>query len=108
MGHPSGRLINEREGGDYDWEALFHAAAQHDVALEINSDPMRLDLDENARPPCDGAGLPSEHQHRRTFPAAGLGQIHYGITIARRAWVTPDVVINTWPLRKLLSWVKGR
>jgi hypothetical protein len=34
--------------------------------------------------------------------------MHHGINVARRAWVTPDVVINTWPLRKLLQWVKQR
>jgi DNA polymerase (family 10) len=107
LGHPSGRLINEREGGDYDWEALFHAAAQHDVALEINSDPMRLDLDETHARRAMELGCHLSISTDAHSPA-GLSQIHYGITIARRAWVTPDVVINTWPLRKLLSWVKGR
>ena len=107
LGHPSGRLINEREGGDYDWEALFHAAAEHDVALEINADPMRLDLNETHARRAVELGCHLTISTDAHLPA-GLGQIHYGITIARRAWVTPDVVINTWPLKKLLSWVKGR
>jgi DNA polymerase (family X) len=107
LGHPSGRLINEREGGDYDWEALFHAAAEHDVALEINADPVRLDLNEiHARRAVElGCHLSiSTDAHS----PEGLGQMHYGITVARRAWVTPDVVVNTWPLRKLLQWAKRR
>jgi DNA polymerase (family 10) len=107
LGHPSGRLINEREGGDYDWETLFHAAAEHDVALEINADPVRLDLhDVHARRAVElGCHLSiSTDAHSPD----GLNQMHYGINVARRAWVTPDIVINTWPLRKLLQWAKQR
>jgi DNA polymerase (family 10) len=107
LGHPSGRLINEREGGDFDWEALFKAAAEHDVALEINADPMRLDLNEtHARRAVDvGCHLTiSTDAHS----PEGLAQIGYGMNIARRAWVTPDVVLNTWPLRKLLQWARQR
>jgi DNA polymerase (family X) len=105
LGHPSGRLINEREGGDYDWEAVFHAAAEYGVALEINSDPMRLDLDDvHARRAVElGCKLSiSTDAHS----PEGLRNMHYGITVARRAWVTPDVVVNTWPLAKLLKWAK--
>ncbi len=107
LGHPSGRLINEREGGDYDWEALFQAAVQHDVVLEINCDPARLDLDDvHARRAVElGCRLSiSTDAHS----PEGLSNITYGITVARRAWVIPDEVINTWPLKKLLSWVKKR
>jgi DNA polymerase (family 10) len=107
LGHPSGRLINEREGGDFDWEALFHTAAEHDVALEINCDPMRLDLNEtHARRAVElGCHLSiSTDAHSPDM----FANMSYGITVARRAWVTPNVVINTWPLRKLLQWVKKR
>jgi DNA polymerase (family 10) len=107
LGHPSGRLINEREGGDYDWEALFHAAAEHDVALEINADPARLDLNETHARRAVELGCHLSISTDAHSPE-GLNQILYGITVARRAWVTPDVVINTWPLRKLLQWIRGR
>jgi len=103
LGHPSGRLINEREGGDYDWEALFHAAAQYDVALEINADPARLDLDETHARRAVELGCHLSISTDAHHPD-GLNQIIYGLSVARRAWVTPDVVINTWPLDKLLAW----
>jgi DNA polymerase (family 10) len=107
LGHPSGRLINEREGGDYDWEALFHAAAEHDVALEINADPARLDLNETHARRAVELGCRLTISTDAHHPD-GLNQIVYGLSVARRAWVTPDVVINTWPLDKLLAWATGR
>src|SRR5215207_1365482 len=45
IAHPSGRLIERREGGDFDWDRVFAVAAQTGTALEINADPARLDLD---------------------------------------------------------------
>lgn len=103
LGHPSGRLINEREGADYDWEALFRAALEHGVALEINSDPSRLDLDDvHARRAVElGCKLSiSTDAHA----PEGLHNMRYGVTVARRAWMTPASVINCWPLAKLLKW----
>ncbi len=103
LGHPSGRLINVREGADYDWEAIFAAALEHNVALEINSAPERLDLnDVLARRACElGCKLTiSTDAHS----PAMLANMKFGITLARRAWITPESVINTWPLSKLLKW----
>lgn len=103
LGHPSGRLINEREGADYDWEALFRAALENSVALEINADPSRLDLDDvHARRAVElGCRLSiSTDAHA----PEGLRNMRYGVTVARRAWVTPASVINCWPLAKLLKW----
>ncbi|MCL4507668.1 MAG: DNA polymerase/3'-5' exonuclease PolX [Chloroflexi bacterium] len=105
LGHPSGRLINEREAGDYDWEKLFAAAAEHDVALEINADPARLDLNETHARRAVELGCHLSISTDAHTPD-GLNQIIYGLGIARRAWVTPDVVINTWPLKKLLAWAQ--
>ena len=105
LGHPSGRLINEREGADYDWEALFRAALDNHVALEINASPERLDLnDVHARRAAElGCRLSiSTDAHNPDM----LRNMQLGITVARRAWVTPDSVINTWPLAKLLKWAE--
>jgi len=44
LGHPSGRIIGERDAYDIEWPEVFKAAAKHNVALEINSFPDRLDL----------------------------------------------------------------
>jgi DNA polymerase (family 10) len=107
LGHPSGRLINEREGADYDWERLFKAALENKVALEINSDPARLDLnDVHARRAAElgcRISISTDAHH-----PDGLRNMIYGVTVARRAWLTPESVINTWPLAKLLKWAEQK
>jgi DNA polymerase (family 10) len=107
LGHPSGRLINEREGADYDWERLFKAALENKVALEINGDPSRLDLnDVHARRAAElgcRISISTDAHH-----PDGLRNMIYGVTVARRAWLTPESVINTWPLAKLLKWSGGK
>ena len=103
LGHPAGRLINEREGADYDWEALFQAALTHDVALEINSDPSRLDLNDVLARRAADLGCKLSISTDAHAPA-GLHHMRLGVMVARRAWVTPASVINTWPLAKLLKW----
>ncbi|MCS6847198.1 MAG: DNA polymerase/3'-5' exonuclease PolX [Anaerolineae bacterium] len=103
LGHPSGRLINEREGADYDWEALFHAALENDVALEINADPSRLDLSDVLARRAVELGCKLSISTDAHSPDC-LRHMVLGVTVARRAWVTPDSVINTWPLNKLLKW----
>ncbi len=103
LGHPQGRLINERDGADYDWDALFRAAAQNKVALEINANPHRLDLNENnARRAVELGCLLSISTDAHTPEM--LRNMRFGVSIARRAWVTREKVINTWPLKKLLGF----
>ena len=107
LGHPKGRLINEREGADYDWDRLFKAAKEYGVALEINASPERLDLsDVNARRAAELGCVLSISTDAHT--PAMLGNMRYGIGIARRAWIHPEQVINTWPLDKLLKWVADK
>jgi DNA polymerase (family 10) len=105
LGHPSGRLINEREGADYDWEAVFAAALEHRVALEINAAPERLDLNDVLARRAVALGCLLSISTDAHSPAM-LSNMHYGITIARRAWTTPDRVINTWPLAALKKWAQ--
>ncbi len=103
LGHPSGRLINEREGADYDWEALFAAALDQGVALEINASPERMDLNDVLARRAAELGCRISISTDAHNPAM-LRNMLYGITIARRAWITPASVINTLPLAKLLKW----
>jgi DNA polymerase (family 10) len=103
LGHPSGRLINEREGADYDWEQLFRAALEHNVALEINAAPERLDLNDVLARRAAELGCKLSISTDAHSPEM-LGNMRYGVTVARRAWITPDHVINTWPLAKLRKW----
>lgn len=105
IGHPTGRLIGEREASPLDMERLIEAALERGCFLEINAQPKRLDLsDRHARMARD-AGLKlavSTDAHS----TAMLAYMRYGIDQARRGWLGPDDVLNTrsWAaLKKLLK-----
>jgi len=105
LGHPTGRLINRREGYGFDFDTVVAAAVAHGVALEINASPERLDLDDvmARRARRQGAVLSiNSDAHRRE----NLAQMRYGVSQARRAWLTNDDVLNTKPLGELLAWLK--
>ncbi len=107
IGHPRGQLYPDRAPADLDMDAVLEAAAAHDVALEINANPYRLDLDDvHARRAVElGVKLViSTDAHR----PEELDYMHYGVGMARRGWVEAQHVINTWPLEKLLEWVTNR
>ena len=96
LGHPTGRLILRREPYGLDIEAILAAAARHGVALEINSQVDRLDLnDSHARLAKDrGVKLViSSDAHS----ARGFGALRWGVVVARRAWLEPADVLNTRP-----------
>jgi DNA polymerase (family 10) len=103
IAHPTGRLIGRRAGADLDMEAIIQAAAQTGTVLEINADYHRLDLNDiHARRAVEcGAKLTINSD---AHEAQGVGRLAWGVATARRAWVTPDDVINTWRLDKLLAW----
>lgn len=107
IGHPRGRLLPDREPADLDMDAVYAAAAEHDVALEINANPHRLDLDGiHARRALEmGVKLTiSTDAHR----PEEFALMHYGVTMARRGWVTAADVVNTWPLDDVLEWARSR
>ncbi|MGE5245081.1 MAG: DNA polymerase/3'-5' exonuclease PolX [Betaproteobacteria bacterium] len=96
LGHPTGRLILRREPYAFDVEAVVSAAARRGVALEINAQVDRLDLnDVNARlaRECGARIIISSDAHSR----AGIGVLRWGVTVARRAWLEPRHVLNTRP-----------
>jgi len=103
IAHPTGRLIGERPGGDFDMEAIFRAAAETGTALEINAHPARLDLnDVHARRAVEwGVNLViSSDAHDVT----GFALLRFGVATARRGWITTAHVLNSRPLESLLSW----
>lgn len=107
IAHPSGRLLPNRQGADLDWEVVLAAARESGVALEINADPERLDLnDVYARRAAD-LGIPLAI-NSDAHSAEGLDVAKYGIGVARRAWIKPEQVINTWPEEQLTQWLKLR
>jgi DNA polymerase (family 10) len=107
IGHPTGRLIPDREGADLDMDAVLSAAAETGVALEINAHPARLDLDDVFARRAKELGIPIS-VNTDAHSEADLDMLFYGVAIARRAWLTKDDVINCWSTDKLLKWLKSR
>jgi DNA polymerase (family 10) len=107
IGHPTGRLIPEREGADLDMDAVLAAAAETGVALEINAHPARLDLDDVYARRAKQLGIPIS-LNTDAHSEADLDMLFYGVATARRAWLTAEDVINTWGTEKLLKWLKKR
>jgi DNA polymerase (family 10) len=107
IGHPTGRLIPDREGADLDMDVLFQAAAESGVALEINAHPARLDLDSMHARRAKELGIPISI-NTDAHSEADLDVLFYGVATARRAWLEARDVINTWPKAKLLAWLDKR
>lgn len=107
IGHPSGRLLPNREGADLDWDAVLAAAKTAGVALEINASPSRLDLNDVHTRRAVELGIPLTIDTDAHSPA-DYALAPYGVSVARRAWVTPEQVINTWSPDKITAWLKGR
>ncbi|MFG2956499.1 DNA polymerase/3'-5' exonuclease PolX [Streptomyces sp. NPDC048291] len=108
IGHPTTRLIGKRPGIDADLDAVFEACARTGTALEINAHPHRLDLrDEDIlRARRHGVRF-AVNSDAHAVPH--LANMRYGIGTAQRGWLTADDVINTWPERRLRSFLrKGR
>ncbi|WNM32244.1 DNA polymerase/3'-5' exonuclease PolX [Streptomyces sp. Li-HN-5-11] len=105
IGHPTTRLIGKRPGIDADLDEVFAACARTGTALEINAQPDRLDLgDEDIlRARSHGAKFAIDTDAHSILQ---LGYLRYGIGTAQRGWLTPDDVINTWPLRRLRRFLR--
>jgi len=107
IGHPTGRLLPNREGADLDMDAVLDAARRHGLALEINANPHRLDLDEIYARRAAEMGIPLALDTDAHSPD-GLDVIEYGLGAARRAWLEPSHILNGWSEEKLLAWLRAR
>jgi DNA polymerase (family X) len=102
LAHPTGRLLGRREAYHVDFDQIVKVAADHGVALEINAQPERLDLDDVQARAAHEAGahlVINTDAHR----VEELGYMRYGVDQARRAWCEPRHVLNTLTLDKLRS-----
>lgn len=107
IGHPTGRLINQRVGLEYDWKKVFEAAAKSGTAMEINAGWPRLDLNDNLARTALAAGvtltIDTDAHH-----IDSLKEVEYGIWVARRAGVEKKHVLNAQPLSAVREWVKKK
>ncbi len=107
IGHPSARQFPNREAVDADWDAVLAAAKEHETILEINANPLRLDLKpELARMAKDIGVLLAINTDAHRIEHLDL--MPYGVTNARRGWVEARHVVNTWPFERFRLWLKSR
>ena len=108
IGHPTTRKIGQRPPIDYDFDAVCEAAARTGTALEVNSYPDRLDLNDEhvLRAKRHGVRFAVDTDSHAVPHLAG---IRFGVGTAQRGWLTKADVINTYPLAKLRRFLaKGR
>ena len=107
LGHPSGRKYGERPGVSADWPRVFAAAKRANVAVEIDGDPSRQDIHYELARRAVAAGclfaLDTDAHSTSEFDYVDTAIAH-----ARLAGVPAELVINTWPLAKLLKWARSR
>jgi DNA polymerase (family 10) len=107
IGHPTGRIINQREPSAMDVGVVIKEAARTGTALEINSAPDRLDLDDIYIKEAMEAGCTLSID-TDAHSKGNYDLIEFGVHLARRGWTTPDRVLTCWDVGKLEAWLKGR
>ncbi len=103
LAHPTGRLIGKRAPYEVDLEEVLRAAAKHGKAVEINSYPERLDIDDVQARRAGALGVLLAIDTDTHF-LDQLDNIEFGVATARRGWIEARQVINTWPLKRFLAW----
>lgn len=103
--HPMGRKVDRRPGARLDWVRVFEAAADHDVAMEIDANPVRNDLPAPLARKALAAGcrlVISSDAHA----ADELDHLVYGVMTARKALAPAERVINTWDIERLAAFLR--
>jgi histidinol phosphatase-like PHP family hydrolase len=108
LGHPRGRKIGSRPGVSANWDRVFAAAKRANVAIEIDGDPSRQDLDYEIARRAMTAGcifaLDSDAHSTGELP----GYAETAIAHARLAGIPTDRIVNCWPLERLMEWARSR
>jgi DNA polymerase (family 10) len=107
LGHPTGRLLVSRAGYPVDHRVLIDACAEHNVVIEINASPWRLDLDWRWIPYAMEKGVrlsinPDAHE------TAGYFDMHYGVAVARKGGLIRQHTLNSLSLAEIESVFKER
>jgi histidinol phosphatase-like PHP family hydrolase len=107
LAHPRGRISGSRAGVVADWDRVFDTAARLGIAIEIDGDPARQDLDHTLAARALAAGC----LFAVDSDAHTTGQLVYAETAlahARLACIPPARIVNCWPLERLLDWLSHR
>ncbi len=104
--HPTGRLINQRNGYDADWDKIFKYIKEKNKALEINAWPTRLDLRDDLVFSARESGCKfviDTDSHAVTH----MDNMKYGVSVAKRGWCEKKDIINTFSYTELTKWIQG-
>ncbi len=107
IGHPTGRMLFQREGYPVDWEKVFEAAAKTGTCLEINAHQDRLDLPDYLVKAAKEAGV----KFAIGTDAHHVGQLwmmKLGVGVARRGWLTKEDVVNCWDVERVKNFAKAK
>jgi DNA polymerase (family 10) len=100
LGHPTSRRLLQREPLKMHFDQVVAAAVSKGVAMEINCQPERLDLnDSHARLARERGAMIVVSTDAHSVMA--LGNVRWGLQVARRAWLSPEAVLNTRPLGEM-------
>lgn len=106
LGHPSGRLLEQRDAYDVDMERVIEGARERGVALELNSQPQRLDLTDVWCRAAKDAGV-AVAINSDSHSTGGFANLRFGIAQARRGWLEKKHVLNARTLRSLRNWLRA-
>ncbi len=103
LAHPTGRLLNQRNGYDLDWNEIFTFCIAENKALEINAAPSRLDLSDQIVRMAVKAGV-KMFINTDSHATDQMKLMRYGVGVARRGWATKDDILNTLEYNDLRDW----
>lgn len=107
LGHMTGRLLLTRDGYPVDHAKVIDACAENGVAIELNSNPHRLDMDWRwVKHALDRGVLISINPDAHSIDE--LRYVRWGVAVARKGWLTPDRCLNAMPREQFAAWVADR
>ncbi len=107
IGHPTGRLLGQREAMDLDMETVIEQAIQTQTALEVNANPYRLDLKDTHSKMAIERGV-TLAIGTDAHSAAGLNLMPFGVATAARGWATAANILNARPLATVETFLKAK
>ncbi|MGQ0797129.1 MAG: DNA polymerase/3'-5' exonuclease PolX [Methanobacteriota archaeon] len=105
LAHPTTRKIGARGPIDADFDEVYAACASSGTAIEVNADPYRMDLDDAHARAAKEAGCVFALD-TDAHASADLAWMRFAVGLARRAWLAPDDVVNTWPLERVRAFLR--
>ncbi len=107
FGHPTGRLLTKREGIELDWDEIFSVCKDRNITLEINANPMRLDLPDTIVFDAvkNGIKLCINTDSHAVYE---MDLMKYGVSVARRGWCQKIDIVNTMGYAEIRNWLFGK